>query len=223
MSDSELNMVGLSDFNKTCIDIIEMIQKERQKPQKDNGLITMCGDMNILLEEAKRHGLLMMQNVDIGCIPTFVLLCKAGEGLMVPVMLQGLPKDDASRYNLAASLSAVINLAPVDAYFFIAELWMATYDSKQVDLMPSQREDRKEVLMISAYMRDKTEIRIFDIIRSDTKEKTAIQPMAGVGEMADMVAQNPCLKNLFDHADNVSKFMREMAELNKKAPSEWKH
>jgi hypothetical protein len=65
--------------------------------------------------------------------------------------------------------SAIQHFRPiVDSYSFMSEAWIAVQDTppRDSDLMPSQREDRKEAVIITCFNKDTGFMRSFEIKRA---------------------------------------------------------
>ena len=59
-------------------------------------------------------------------------------------------------------------------YAFLSEAWLASYDHKPgpKDLMPSQRETRRECVVVSAGDHDGAKMKVWEIIRDDKARVT---------------------------------------------------
>ena len=76
--------------------------------------------------------------------------------------------DHDERALYLAVVTKALKMCKAERYAFASEVWMATYDSRtsSVELMPSEREDRKEGLMIGVSDKHgKTLLKMFRIER----------------------------------------------------------
>jgi hypothetical protein len=78
---------------------------------------------------------------------------------------------------LAAVRSAIKEFrSVVDSYSFITEAWIATQDTppRAGDLLPSEREDRREAVIITAFNKDTGFMRTYEIKRGPDARVTAL-------------------------------------------------
>jgi hypothetical protein len=172
---------------------VKIQSKKRQNPE--NKIAKICNSIETLLEEGKKQALLMMQKLERGCMPTYILYSKAGEGNIFPIFLDALPQTRETQIALCGPLITVINASPMDGYVFVFESWKGRMEHGNDFVPPSKQLDRTEVLMVHAYLPNKTEIRIYDIIRGKNKEDIELK-LCNMDSNCSVV-NNPCLENLF--------------------------
>jgi hypothetical protein len=211
--DNDLHMVDSAEgYNKACLEIMALVRREQTKTTNSEFITSLCDDVEKMIDEAHRHAFNMMEVMG-GVRPSFVLLSKAGDGLLIPIILDGMPEDIQSRMRIAAPLQVCVNMAPIDAYFFVSEMWMASYpkDSKEEFKRPSERADRQEGVMVCCYQPDKTTFRIFEITRDAAGKCTALTPSKWTENSDDgtkYTATNPMLENFFTVGKQIKEFVR---------------
>jgi hypothetical protein len=106
--------------------------------------------------------------------------------------------DEVQKAATAEALRAMFKMKGVIMYAFIAEAWMAAYRDKKVDLMPSQREDRKEVVITIAVGKDGTRVCSASDINRDWETGGAV--LSEPDNMGDQFAGR--FADLFDDSVN---------------------
>lgn len=137
-----------------------------------------------------------------------VLIGKAGAQLIPtfhiqfvnrPPVIMATPwtSDREKMAAIAAIRSAITQFRPiVDSYSFMSEAWIAVQHHKprSTDLMPSQRENRKEVVIITCFNKDTGFLRAYEIQRGADARITELTPQ-GDHEFDHIEGR---LYNLFD-------------------------
>lgn len=102
--------------------------------------------------------------------PMIIAVCKNGD--IVPVMAM-LAFDEAMKDQFADHMRGLLHQWRAERYVFISEAWLAEIDTTKDDpgwehLPPSQRNDRKEIMMLVAADRKKTKERMLEMVRDWT-------------------------------------------------------
>jgi hypothetical protein len=134
-----------------------------------------------------------------------MLVGKAGAELLPAWLIQGAERvsivgtpfdGDLSKEIVVAVIRKMLKDENACSYSFVSEAWMATEDvNHPIGLTPSQREDRREVVLITACDRTGGAVRAFEIKRNDEGVVSALEPMPKASE-ADSFSGR--LFNLFD-------------------------
>jgi hypothetical protein len=204
-------------YHKACIDIVNMIRTENMKGVRNEKIAAICGTPETLVEEARKHAMFLISSFGT-CRPTYVMFSMAGNGLVVPIVLDSIPDDDESRVRLSSPLSLTINIAPVDAYFFICETWMAPYDRTESDSnqrRPSERDDRKEAIIACCFTQHTSTYRLFDIERDGDGTVTKLTPME-IESGGNFSVGNMMMRNMFEDREKVMEFMDAQSDPEEK-------
>ncbi len=126
--------------------------------------------------------------------PAFLLMSQSG--LTVPVLLDALPESRLHQGFIASAMAALVHTAPIDAYCFWAEVWVAHGAD---DRPPSQRPDRIEAVWLRTATRLHSEFCLFAIVRSKTNRRRVVDltPMQGPPSGSIGEAHNPLMHNLY--------------------------
>lgn len=152
------------------------------------------------LEELAAFGLLHAKSVLIGkpnaqLIPTFHIQFINRD----PVIMAMPWTDERSKAaSIFAVKSAIKQFRPiVDSYSLMSEGWIAVQDTppKASDLLPSEREDRKEVVIITAFNKDTGFLRAYEIKRGPDARVTELVAEPDPDEFDQFEGR---LYNLFD-------------------------
>lgn len=105
-------------------------------------------------------------------LPFFHIQFKDREDAVIPAPFQDERQKSAFIQAIRASLN--IFKPSVVNYAFVTEAWVAQYDHKpgEKDLMPSEREDRRECVIVSAGDRDGAQMKMWEIVRDDQARVT---------------------------------------------------
>jgi hypothetical protein len=206
MEVSEVNSPNAMIEN--IIQCIMLVHNAKATGESNPYLVEMLADPEKFLEVGRDHALSMMETMK-SVRPTFFLYSAAGTGVMIPFMLDGMPENRQARAMIAANLSAIVNLAPMDGYLFMAEMWFATVSGEEMKpgtfRPPSQRDDRKEVVIVHAYFPDKSVLHSYDIIRGADGEVTNLVEDKQTSR-DNIAAVNMIFKNLFEPGGDMAKF-----------------
>jgi hypothetical protein len=97
-----------------------------------------------------------------------------------PVIMATPWQDDREKAMVVASVRALLKAfrPSVDSYSFMSEAWIATQTTppRASDLQPSQREDRKEAVIITCFNKDKGFMRAYEIKRDAQARVTELTP-----------------------------------------------
>lgn len=140
---------------------------------------------------------------------TFVLVGKAGAQLIPtfhiqflnrpPVIMATPWRDDREKMaTVRAVRSAIKQFRPiVDSYSFTSEAWIAVQNHapRASDLMPSEREDRREAVIITCFNKDDGFLRAYEIKRGPDARVTELTPEREPGRFDRIEGR---LYNLFD-------------------------
>lgn len=198
-----------SEFRKVCLSIFQMIQKAADTGETNAGIKGLCSSLDNLETEAKKYARLISSRGTLG--PTFMLFSKAGSGICCPILLTEMPNTLGGQYSFMAPMAITINLAPVDAYFFVSEAWYAVYHRDQVNIDEdgvhpirpvSDREDRDECLIVGCYRPDETRMMVFETIR-DADGKVADFKLAERHEFP----MSPLMENFFDKSADIERLL----------------
>ena len=116
--------------------------------------------LNIALNGARAH---LIGQPDASLMAAFMIQYKDQ-----PPVILGAPWSCEEEKQMALSLIRfILNKDPtIHSYSFISEAWVAEENAKHpIGLMPSQREDKREVVIISAFDRQGGETRVYVIER----------------------------------------------------------
>lgn len=157
--------------------------------------------MTFSLDELGEFGLAHARSVLIGkkgaqLLPTFHI-----QFIDRPPVIMATPwRTNREKATVIAAIRALIKeLRPrVDSYAFISEAWLAVQRlaPRPTDLAPSEREDRKEVVIITAFDRKTGFLRAYEIKRGPDAAVTELIPER---EPAEHFSGR--LMNLFDDDD----------------------
>ena len=135
----------------------------------------------LTLEALASHGLEHAKRVLIGkpgaqLIPTFHI-----QFTNRPPAIMATPwSDDREKMAVVASIRAAITyFRPfVDSYSFMSEAWIATQDHapRPGERPPSEREDRREAVIITAFNKDTGFVRAYEIKRGPDACVTELTP-----------------------------------------------
>ena len=95
--------------------------------------------------------------------PMLMVVC--GNGDIVPIMTEFADEDGKEKFS--ALMRKAFRAWNVTRYAFVSESWMATYDDRSLSGgMPSQREDRKEIVVTFAMERNgESVMSVLELIR----------------------------------------------------------
>jgi hypothetical protein len=137
---------------------------------------------NLSLDQLVNHALAQAKGVLIGSStaqldPTFVIQFKDRPPAIMPAPFSDERQKSAF---IAAIRAALKHFRPsVVSYSFLSEAWVAAQDHRPRagDLMPSQRETRKECVLVSVGDHDGARMTMWEIVRD------------GSGRVVDLVAE----------------------------------
>jgi hypothetical protein len=131
------------------------------------------------LDQAKRT---LIGSADGQLVPTFLIQFKNRPPAVIATPWQSEREKtvaiDAMRMALKISRSSVVN------YSFLSEAWVAVQDHpwRAGDLAPSERETRKECVIVNACDRDGARMRAWAIIRDDQGRVTELKAEKSPGQ-----------------------------------------
>lgn len=110
--------------------------------------------------------------------PMLMVVCANGD--IVPILTEFSDEDGKEKF--AATMRRAFRTWNVIRYAFVSESWMATYDDRSLSGgMPSQREDRKEIVVTFAMERDGASVMsVLELIRDwNTGKVSELREMDG--------------------------------------------
>ena len=137
-------------------------------------------DLDGLLEAALKHAeAVLVGEPDAQIIPTWVLY-----GKDIPVTLIATPWEDEDDKDMMIGLMRQLMKAKgVDCYSFLSEAWTASEDVRNpIGLEPRKREDRREVVLITACSRESARLAIYEIKRGPDARVTELVFEDAVGQ-----------------------------------------
>jgi hypothetical protein len=98
-----------------------------------------------------------------------------------PPVIMGAPwRSDREKMGVLAAVRETINefRSVVDSYSFMTEAWVASQNTppRAGDLLPSERQDRREAVIITAFNKDTGFMRTYEIKRGPDARVTALVP-----------------------------------------------
>lgn len=84
---------------------------------------------------------------------TSAMVGYTGDGHMIMVAIE-MSGGGAEKDAIAEQLKTIIKAHDIEVYGFFAEAWAASYARDKVDKMPSQREDKREIVVTVVVSKD---------------------------------------------------------------------
>lgn len=177
-----------ADITRVFQDVIRQL-----RPAQGSSRIPLGRDVNQLLEDAKASAFWWISKSSDAVIrPTIRFYGCTGKiaEIIVPA---GFEED----VRIAASAAIVLRMAAMEGYFVTSEAWMAfTSQDDAVDaLLPAQRSDRQEVLVIAAGLPANHVVRLFPIERGPDGKCARF---GNALQASHIQFSNPLLLDLFD-------------------------
>lgn len=123
--------------------------------------------------------------------------------LQVTLFGDGMPQERKAQIAVAGTFAVTIALSSVGAYWLATEVWMAakSKDKTVNRLQPSEREDKREGLMLVTATERSFEVSMYETIRSADGKAEDLR----VIDVAPKTMQfgNPVLENLFEHRTRI--------------------
>lgn len=181
----------------------------------DEKLAELCDDLDKFLQFAREDAVRLLNDSSTemsGTVrPSYMLVSKCG--MVCPMLMPGMPEDDAERALLASCMSAVFQTAPVDAYMFMSEVWMAevtpSTDAATAKLAPSQRKDRRECVFIRVSNKTDSKIGIFEILRGE--DRVTLSEANSAPPEASTESPNILMSNIFDISKRLKKVVDDLS------------
>jgi hypothetical protein len=153
--------------------------------------------MTMTIDELIASGVRQANDILVGkpgaeLLPTFVIQFKDRPSTMVATPWL----NDREKFIATEAMRLMLKLhrANVDSYMFWSEAWQAYEDSKHpIGLMPCDREDRKEVVIINAFNHASGKMIALEIMRDD---KGVVTSLVNNDKEDDITALSGLLHNL---------------------------
>jgi hypothetical protein len=213
-------VVGMDDAVSVMKAFHEISSAFNKAEQDANGAVDekleeLSNDLDNFLQFAREDAIRLLNDSGTemaGTVrPSFMLVSKCG--MVCPMLMPGMPEDDAERALLASCMSAVFQTAPVDAYMFMSEVWVAEVtpatDAAIANLAPSKRKDRRECVFIRVANRTKTKIGIYEILRGGDKVNLSEESSAPSDSYSE--APNVLMSDLFAISKRLKKVVNDLS------------
>lgn len=149
-------------------------------------------DLETLHSDAKASAWAWISDEDGRVRPTLRMYRETGQ--IVELMYPTVPEDDIA---FAAAMSLVVRKGEVDGYFVTSEVWLAEphRDAAVNALMPVERSDRTEALVVMAATRAASSLKLYPILRGADGRCTGFDPALSVRTLK---FDEPMLVNLYE-------------------------
>jgi hypothetical protein len=169
-----------SAYQDTCMEIAKLVAEARNTGRQDDVIAELCSDPKKLAAHAAHHALMLLRGMST-FTPTYVMLSKAGDGLVIPLMLDSMPKEDEC-IAIVAPLAFVLRLAPMDGYFLMVEM--------------------SGLIIILSFIGENSRTDIYRVDRHPkTNQVLTLQPTTNT--VIASFDDNPCFMNLYELADDL--------------------
>lgn len=174
-------------FVRSLAQVVRVFQKKAADPTppERNIIPALCDDLGLLLADAKKQALWIMQEKGV-LAPIFGLLGRQGIAVGVQVT-QGMPTSFEMQMLIASGVASTIKVANIDACVFQMEAWLADFrqeDREKVvaalasgDLHLRDRPDRVEVVYTRASTRLASALRVYSIERDEQGKAVALHDL----------------------------------------------
>jgi hypothetical protein len=200
MSSGLVSVDTLKAYRKTCLDIARIVMDAKRTERQDATISTLSTEPSALIAHAEKHALELLQDVS-EIAPTYVMMSKAGDGVVVPIILTHMPSDYDTRISIAGPLSLLVRLAPIDCYYSISSMWGAPNragDNRRI----ADRPDRMPLILIRTFNNTHSHSACYTRVRHPETDKImGLYPFRTPIEVYE--TDNPCLMNFYELADTV--------------------
>lgn len=119
-----------------------------------------------LLDFGYKHAChVLIDQPEAQLVPTFHIQYKSGNGKVIAAPWY----DDTTKEATIKAIKKMLRNSTIHSYSFISEAWVAWEDSKHpTGLRPSDRQDRREVVIISAFDHKGGKMHTYEIKRRST-------------------------------------------------------
>jgi hypothetical protein len=168
-----------SAYQDTCMEIANLVAEARNTGRQDKIIAELCSDLRKLAAHAEHHALMLLRGMS-NFTPTYVMMSKAGDGLVIPLVLDSMPKENDC-IAIVAPLAFVLRLAPIDGYFLMVEM--------------------DNLIVIRSFIGEDSHSAIYTVNRHpETQDVLGLRPADTVIASFD---DNPCFMNLYELADDM--------------------